>query len=126
MGFFAWEASWGRILTLDMLKRRGRVLANRCFLCEEMEETVDHLLLHCSKARLMWDLLLAIVGVTWVLPLTVREALVSWSGSFEGKKRKKSLDGSPSRNLLDCLERKEQDCVQQQCFLNTKDEIFVK
>ena len=61
-GFFAWEATWDRILTFDMLKRYERVLANRCFLCEE-EETVDHLLLHCSKARLLWDLLLAIVGV---------------------------------------------------------------
>ena len=69
-----------------MLKRRGRVLANRCFLCEEKEGTVDHLLLHCSKARLLWDLLLAIVGVNWILPLTVREALISWSGSFMGKK----------------------------------------
>ena len=44
VGFFAWEAAWGRILTLDLLKRRGGVLANRCFLCEEMEETVGHLL----------------------------------------------------------------------------------
>ena len=73
-----------------MLKRRGRVLANRCFLCEEMEETVDHLLLHCSKARPLWDLLLAIVGVNWVFPLTFREALLSRSGSFVGKKHKKT------------------------------------
>ena len=32
VGFFVWEASWGRILTLDQIKRRGRALANRCFL----------------------------------------------------------------------------------------------
>ena len=72
-----------------MLKKRGRVLANRCFLYKEMDETVDHLLLHCSKARLLWDLLLAIVGVNWVFPLIVREAFLSKSGSFVGKKRKK-------------------------------------
>ena len=64
-----------------MLKRCGRVLANRCFLCEEKEEAVDHLLLHWSKVRMLWDLLLAIVG---------REALLSWSGSFNGEKRKKA------------------------------------
>ena len=46
MGFFAWEASWGKVLTLDQLKRRGRALANRCFLCEEEEEDINHLLLH--------------------------------------------------------------------------------
>ena len=44
VGFFAWDASWGKVLTLDQLKRRERALANRCFLCEEEEETVDHLL----------------------------------------------------------------------------------
>ena len=46
MGIFSWEAAWGKILTLDNLKRRGMAFANRCFLCEEDEETIDHLLIH--------------------------------------------------------------------------------
>ena len=29
--FFAWEAAWGKVLTLDQLKKRGRLLANWCF-----------------------------------------------------------------------------------------------
>ena len=53
MGFFAWEASRGKMLTLNQLKRRGRPLANRCFLCEEDEEEINHLLLHCKKARML-------------------------------------------------------------------------
>ena len=77
------------------------------FLYKEMEETVDHLLLHCSKARLLWNLLLAIVGVNWVFPLTGREALLSWSESFVGKNIKK-LGWQPSHDLLDYLARKEQ------------------
>ena len=36
-----------------------RALANRYFRCGEEEETVDHFL----NARLLWDLLLAVVGV---------------------------------------------------------------
>ena len=48
LGFFAWEASWGKVLTLDQLKRRGITLVNRCFLCQEKEETIDHFLVHCS------------------------------------------------------------------------------
>ena len=71
MGFFTWEASWGKVLTLDQLKRRGRALANRCFLCEEDEEDINHLLLHCKKARMLWDLLLSIVGTSWVFPDSV-------------------------------------------------------
>ena len=58
---------------LDQLKRRLRALANgnRCYLCEEEEETVEHLLVHCQSARLLWELNLAIVGTSWVFPFTV-------------------------------------------------------
>ena len=50
---------------------------------------VDHLLVHCSKAKLLWDVLLAIIGVKWVFPLSVRKTLLTRGGSFVGKKRKK-------------------------------------
>ena len=45
--FFAWEASWGKVLTPDQLKKRGRPLSNKCFLCEKEEKTLNHLLVHC-------------------------------------------------------------------------------
>ena len=57
VAFFAWEASWGKVLTQEQLQRRGFSLANRCFLCLFEEETVDHLLLHCVKTRVLWNLL---------------------------------------------------------------------
>ncbi|RVW28251.1 putative glucan 1,3-alpha-glucosidase [Vitis vinifera] len=38
--FFAWEAAWGKILTLDRLQKRGWQLPNRCFLCGCEEENV--------------------------------------------------------------------------------------
>ena len=69
LGFFAWEASWGKVLTLDHLKRRGITLVNRCFLCEENEETIDHLLIHCSRAKMLWDLLLATTEANLVFPV---------------------------------------------------------
>ena len=53
IGFFSWEMSWGKVLTPDKLKRRGVILANRCFLCEEEEETIDHLLIHCPRAKML-------------------------------------------------------------------------
>ena len=96
MGFFAWEASWGKVLTLDQLKRRGRALANRCFLCEEDEEDINHLLIHCKKARMLWDLLLSIVGTSWVFPASVIQMLLlSWQGAPVGKKRKNIWIAAP-------------------------------
>ena len=95
VGFFAWEASWGKVLTLDQLKKRGRSLANRCYICEEEEETLNHLLVHCLKARLLWDLILAIVGFGWVFPFSVRQVLLAWQGTKVGKKRKKVWRAMP-------------------------------
>ena len=51
--FFAWEVSWGKVLALDQLKKRGRPLANRCFLCRVEEESIDHILIHFTKARVL-------------------------------------------------------------------------
>ena len=47
ISFFAWEAECCKALTLDLVRKRGWSLANKCFMCLENEETVDHLLLHC-------------------------------------------------------------------------------
>ena len=68
IGVFAWEVAWGKVLTLDQLKRRGMTFANRCFMCEVEEETIDHLLIHCKSAKMLWDLFLSIDGFSWVFP----------------------------------------------------------
>ena len=76
--FFMWEATWGKIFTLDRLQKRGWQLSNRCFLCVCEAESMDHLLIHCIVARVFWDLVLGLVGVKWVFPNTVKEVLYSW------------------------------------------------
>ena len=53
VGFFAWESSWGKALILDQLKKRGCSLPNRCYLCCAAEESIDHLLIHYTKARVL-------------------------------------------------------------------------
>ena len=88
ISFFAWEASWGRVLTLDCLQKRDWALANRCFLCQKCGESIDHLLLHCERTRKLWTLLFSFFGVSWVFSLLVKETLIGWRGSFMGKKRK--------------------------------------
>ena len=73
--FFAWEATWEKILTLDRLQKRGWQLPNRCFLCGCEEENVNHILLHCTMVRALWEIAFALFGVQWVFPETVKEAL---------------------------------------------------
>ena len=83
------------MVTLDQLKKRGRPLANRCYLCEEEEETLNHLLVHSPKARMLWELILAIVGFEWVFPFSVWQVLLAWQGTKVGKKRKKVSRATP-------------------------------
>lgn len=47
VGFFPREASWGKVLTLDQLKRREWSIPNICFLCCAEEVSIDHILIHC-------------------------------------------------------------------------------
>uniref|UniRef100_A0A2N9H4G3 Reverse transcriptase domain-containing protein n=1 Tax=Fagus sylvatica TaxID=28930 RepID=A0A2N9H4G3_FAGSY len=48
VAFFIWSVAWGKILTCDNLMRRGYTMAGWCCMCQCAEETVDHLLIHCS------------------------------------------------------------------------------
>ena len=95
IAFFAWEATWGKVLTLDMLQRRGWHLPNRCFLCGCEEETINHILIHCTVAKGLWNIILALCGVQWVFPNSVKEVLSSWKGSFVGRKRKEVWKSIP-------------------------------
>ena len=47
ISLFAWEVWWGKILTMEQLKKMGFQLASMCPLCGSAEEDLDHLLLHC-------------------------------------------------------------------------------
>ena len=85
----------GKVLMLDQLKRRGRKLANMCFLCEEDEETIDHLLVHCPSVRMLWFLFLAVDGFNWVFPSFVWQNLLSWQRAPVGKKRKEIWMAAP-------------------------------
>ena len=93
--FFTWEASWGKVLILEQLQRRGYSLANRCILCLSEVETVDHLLLHCVKMRVLWNLLFSLFGVAWTLSCILKETLLGWHGAFVGKARKKAWKMTP-------------------------------
>jgi hypothetical protein len=86
VAFFLWTAVWGKILTNDNLRKRRVVLVDWCCLCKKDGESSDHLLLHCSMAKQLWDSILNLFGLNWVMPRTVREMTACWSGAL-GKHR---------------------------------------
>ena len=70
------------------------------------EESIDHILIHCTKARVLWELLFALFGVIWVLPLLVRDTLLGWRGSNMGKKCRKVWKATPLCLFLGGLEER--------------------
>lgn len=78
VSFFLWTAALGRILTIDNLRRRQVVEVDLYCMCKRGEETIDHLITHCSIARELWNLVFPLFGVQW----GVVELLATWFHKF--------------------------------------------
>ncbi|RVW26396.1 Transposon TX1 uncharacterized 149 kDa protein [Vitis vinifera] len=87
--FFRWEAAWNRLPTIDRLKRFGWNIPNRCFLCKNEEESIDHLLLFCEKARMLWYLTFSLFGVQWVMHSSVKRNLLDGMDLLWARKGRK-------------------------------------
>ena len=73
-----WTVAHGQILTLDNLMLCGRPLANRCCLCCNNAEFVDHLLLFYLIAYSLWMYMIRLFGIEWVMPVQL------WTYYFAG------------------------------------------
>uniref|UniRef100_A0A2N9I206 Reverse transcriptase zinc-binding domain-containing protein n=1 Tax=Fagus sylvatica TaxID=28930 RepID=A0A2N9I206_FAGSY len=82
VAFFVWTAARGSILTCDNLMRRGYMMVARCCMCCCDGETVAHLLLHCSLARMLWSFVFTAFGIHWVIPRSVVDLLLGWRNWF--------------------------------------------
>jgi hypothetical protein len=45
-------------------------------------ESIDHLFLHCEFAIELWNSILQLFGVDWVMPRKMSNLLGSWRGQF--------------------------------------------
>ena len=51
---FIWKILYDNIPIFVILNRRGISATNKCLMCNEEEETITHLFLHCPFARVVW------------------------------------------------------------------------
>ncbi|KAG9458810.1 hypothetical protein H6P81_003318 [Aristolochia fimbriata] len=63
---FIWSVAHNRILTRENLVQRGIPLPSLlCPLCEDKQESVDHLLLQCTMAWHIWSWFIDLFGTHW-------------------------------------------------------------
>ncbi|XP_028062316.1 uncharacterized protein LOC114265699 [Camellia sinensis] len=90
--FFGWLA-WKHRIKVSVFLRRIGVFAggasSLCCFCKTEEESVLHVLLHCSFVWEVWSSVLAWWGLKWVIPGSVANLLSWWEGGTFLKHEKK-------------------------------------
>ncbi|XP_011621706.1 uncharacterized protein LOC105420280 [Amborella trichopoda] len=76
---FLWLKVQNRVLTVDNLIKRGKILPNICLLCKEDEEISDHLFLHYLFASGIWMWAFDKLGAALVMPPSVIRILCNLS-----------------------------------------------
>jgi hypothetical protein len=56
VSIFLWLTIQNRILTWDNLWKRGFIGPSICPLCQQQEETMEHLFNHCNYSEIIWDM----------------------------------------------------------------------
>ncbi|CAN1233575.1 hypothetical protein LINPERPRIM_LOCUS3948 [Linum perenne] len=75
-----WLVFHGRILTLDVLKKRGFQMANRCSLCGSQEESVSHLFINCNFVYPIWSKISSRLSLSEPSPREAVDFITGWKG----------------------------------------------
>jgi len=78
VAFFAWVAALGKIFTLDNLRKMQVIVIDRCCMCKKNGESMDHLLLHCEVACILWNAIFSRFSLSWVIPRRVVDLFACW------------------------------------------------
>ena len=88
-------------------------------------ETVDHLLLHCTLARVLWSFVFTAFGIHWVTPKRVVDLLLSWRNWF-GKHHSSIWNLVPSCLMWSVWRERNARTFENTChFADQLKEIFV-
>jgi hypothetical protein len=76
--FFLWLATHKKCWTAYWLARHDMIHPNRCLLCDQEEETIDHILISCVFSRQFWFCLLGTVGMQGISPQPENVSFLQW------------------------------------------------
>jgi hypothetical protein len=83
--FFLWLAIRNKCWTTDRLQRRGLQYPVCCPLCDQEQETVQHILCTCSFSRDFWHLILSSIGLGNLTPIVAEQSFAEWWGKVSKK-----------------------------------------
>lgn len=63
---FTWLVAKRACLTREVLKRKGSIIVSKCYLCNERDETNNHLFLHCKFTAQLWSLFFYLTKTNWL------------------------------------------------------------
>jgi hypothetical protein len=73
------------LITSIRNKNKGEKLkerfGERCCMCKRVWESVDHLLLYCDVAFVLWSAFFTHFGLSWVMPSSVINMFACWWAS---------------------------------------------
>lgn len=75
-----------------------------CPMCGKVEESIDHLFLHCENAYVLWGHLISRCGIQWCMPSSLCTLVDAWRSSpFHGCSL---MENYSFCYYLDCVEGK--------------------
>jgi hypothetical protein len=108
--FFLWLAVRNRCWTADRLSRRGLPHPAACPFCDQVGETIDHLLVGCVFARIVWSRCLGWWGRPDRAP-DQGDHLVDWMLDWQGSKEEVRDIWTGLGLVIWCLWRHRNDIV---------------
>jgi hypothetical protein len=95
--FFMWTAAHKKCWTADHLARKGLPHPVVCPICDQSEETIDHLLVSCIFSRQVWFTLLQDFGLQDLAPQSVELSFEDW---WDNISKRVSSQGNKSLNSI--------------------------
>ena len=83
--FFMWTVAHNRCWTADRLARRGLPHPATCPLCDQAEETIDHLMISCVLSRQFWFNILQLFGLDVLAPQPNDSCFDDWWANSSDK-----------------------------------------